>query len=125
MYLVVLIDVVTIAAGIAVILAIADNCADHAAQHAADGCARTSSDSGDDGPGKRTRPGADHGTGGAAGDHMISVRVARATSDSETAHGDGGEEQAFHVMASKDKSVPDPGTRGQHAAPPFAMASGE
>ena len=91
MHLALLVDVVTVAAAIAIILAIADNGADHAAQYAAHGGPRTCPETGYD----RTRDGAgsgtDHRSGGATGNHMISVGVAGTTSQGKAARGSGGD----------------------------------
>jgi len=80
MHLVMLIDVVTIASGIAIILAVADDRTDHASQNAAKRCTRAGSEA----RYHRTRDGAgagaNDGPSGAAGHDMISVGVAGAAS---------------------------------------------
>jgi hypothetical protein len=91
MHLALLVDVVTISTAIAIILAIAYNCADHATQYATHGgtcpCPEPGYDRTRDGAGS----GADYRSGGAAGNHMISVGVAGTTSQDKTAHGSGGD----------------------------------
>lgn len=85
----VVVDVIAIAAGIAIILAIADDRADRGAEDAANCRARTSPDAWKDRTRESTGARSDYRSGCAAGNHMISVWVACAATQRETAGNSG------------------------------------
>jgi hypothetical protein len=103
-----LIDVITITAGIPVILVIPDNRADHPAQHAAHGRTCSGSDSRDDRTCYGSGSGADDRSGSAAGNYMIPVGVAGASAQGKAAHGNGGDKQAFHFIVLQGSRFPAP-----------------
>jgi hypothetical protein len=101
-----LIDVVTIAARIAIILAIADNRADHASQDAANGCTCAGPDSRYDRTRESAGSRADDCSGRSAGNYVIPVRVGGACSHGKAAYGGGGDQQAFHIIVLQGSSPP-------------------
>jgi len=86
MRLAVLVDRVTIAAGVAIILMTSDDGADDTAGHCADCCACTRAYPWKDGAGESARTCTECGAGGGAGDCMVVLRRCRAAAKGETTH---------------------------------------
>src|SRR5438132_13419896 len=96
MWLAVSIDVIAIAAGIAIILATADDGADGAAKHRTRNCARPGAETRKYGARESAGAGADCGARGSAGDNMVVGRGGRTAGQRETAHGGSRNYQTFH-----------------------------
>src|SRR6185503_5558349 len=90
MRLTILVDVIAIAAGIAVILVAADNRASDAAEDCTDRCAGTGADARKHRAGESARARAYDGTGCGAGDRMIGSGCTGAAAESEAACDGGG-----------------------------------
>ena len=89
MRLAVTVDVVAIAASIPIILAIADDCSDRAAEDAANGRAGPYTKPAKSSASQRAGACADRRSGRASGNDMISIRVACATSERQAARHSG------------------------------------
>src|SRR5437016_3285453 len=83
------IDVIAIAAGIAIILPAADDRADRPAEYRTRNCARAGAEARKYGTRESAGAGADCGARGSAGYHMIVGRGGCAAAQRETAHGSG------------------------------------
>jgi hypothetical protein len=89
MRLAVTVDEIAIALGIAIILAIADDCSDYATQDSSNGCAGDGSDAWKNRTRESARAGTECRSCRAARHHMISVRIA-CTAAERNAAGDSG-----------------------------------
>src|SRR5437764_6346359 len=90
------IDIIAVAARIAIVLTAADDGADGAAKHCARNGARAGAEARKYGARESAGAGADCGTRGSAGYRMIVGRGGRAAGQRETAHGSGRNYQTFH-----------------------------
>ena len=89
MWSTIMVDIIAIAASIAIILMITDDSADRGSQHAADGRTGSGPESWNNRAGESAGPGADYGPGCATRNHMISVRVTCAAAKRQTGYGSG------------------------------------
>ena len=86
MWLAISVDIITIAAGIAIVLAAADDCADGAAKDRTRNCTRPGPDARKYGARESAGPCANCGAGRSAGHRMVIRRGGCAAAQRETAH---------------------------------------